>query len=98
MLEPAEVWRSDDSVLLMTLKASFPQLEQVTFWRRAVVLAVLLPETTWGTRETMLLMVSVVPSVVCTLFKISVTQSSLALLLCTKVRYVRRPLKRDDGE
>lgn len=45
MVDPVEDWRSADSVLLMTLKASFPQLEQVTFWRSAVVLAVLSPDT-----------------------------------------------------
>lgn len=82
MVDPVEDWRSADSVLLMTLKASFPQLEQVTFWRSAVVLAVLSPDTNCGTRDTMLLMVSVVPSDVCTLSSVSVTQSSLALLSC----------------
>lgn len=98
MVDPVEDWRSADSVLLMTLKASFPQLEQVTFWRSAVVLAVLSPDTNCGTRDTMLLMVSVVPSDVCTLSSVSVTQSSLALLLRTRAMYVRRPLSEMGGE
>lgn len=46
----------------------------------------------------MLLMVSVVPSEVCTLSSVSVTQSSLALLLYTGTMYVRWPLNGIGGE
>lgn len=77
-------------MLLKTFRTSFPQLEQVELWRSVVVLTELFPEITWGTRETMLLMVRVVPSPVWTLSSVSVTQSSLAVLLRRKVMRVRR--------